>query len=835
MPIDDRSPNRNYKLPNAGNFLADDVQRLRDALVAIDADVFARYTKTEADQKLADLINGAPGALNTLNELAAAMGNDPNFAATITNALAGKPGFADVWTRTQADARYVQGINQTENTFTGTGSQTTFTLSQTPPTRESLLVTVDGVVQPVSAYTLSGSALILSEAPTSGASIRVLMLGIAGPVQSASTLNFAQAGTGAATRTVESKLRDVVSVKDFGVAGDGVTDDTVAMISAMAHCRNNNKVLAIEGNVVFNAASIPGGASTVDACSMTGAGGAVLTINGFASLSLNGISNTLVEDLKIVTNNRQRSEGDNPGSYVTLFVTASGTKASAVYRNLDFVNNVTSLTGEYRADPLIRETGCQQAVFQNIKASNATVVLTVASSNNVTVDGVVSFNAQTNVYLVSPTNYRVTGCALVNTQQQADYWVGRTFSTPKQINGMDNLLVEQGNNGVVAGLLTTWAIERAAYIQSSNVTVSSCLATNCDGYKVVGNSYASRIKNVYLSECHLDIDDAWTATRGRSSLALYTGYWVSNVHVNSCSLVNTRDTLTNPIGLVGLDSQGGATIDGVYIKNCTAINVAQFVRANMCDLTSAQLTALSPAGSFLVARNVVIESCYYKSAQFRAAGSMYVHRDTDASADAKATYATSNLTVRNNTILLGTAAADRDDWIFDMRYLDGCRCIDNNPDTFFANNGLFGATVTQPHQNIYMREANLRHNLNAGNLVTALSRFNLLKDSTLSFVGASAQGLAVTVSSLNVADGAPSAGLVAIDACGTGYLSIATSSNWAVQMIASGLHYFGRVMSGVKTDQVGTPPVTISAASSNIEIRGDLTPSTFYSAKLTKV
>jgi len=233
MPIDDRTTNRSYKLPNAGNFLADDVQRLRDALTAIDADIFARYTKSEADQKLADLINGAPGALDTLNELAAAMGNDPNFATTITNALAGKPGFADVWTRTQADARYVQGVTQTENTFTGTGSQTTFTLSQTPPTRESLLVTVDGVVQPVSEYNLSGSALILSEAPASGAKIRVLMLGVAGPVQSASTLNFTQAGTGAVTRTVDSKLKDVVSVKDFGAVGDATTNDTAAVQAAI--------------------------------------------------------------------------------------------------------------------------------------------------------------------------------------------------------------------------------------------------------------------------------------------------------------------------------------------------------------------------------------------------------------------------------------------------------------------------------------------------------------------------------------------------------------------------------------------------------------------------
>ncbi len=36
------------------------------------------------------LISGAPGALDTLNELASALGDDPNFAATVTNDLAGK-------------------------------------------------------------------------------------------------------------------------------------------------------------------------------------------------------------------------------------------------------------------------------------------------------------------------------------------------------------------------------------------------------------------------------------------------------------------------------------------------------------------------------------------------------------------------------------------------------------------------------------------------------------------------------------------------------------------------------------------------------------------------
>ena len=39
---------------------------------------------------IAALVASSPEALDTLNELAAALGNDPNFATTMTNALAGK-------------------------------------------------------------------------------------------------------------------------------------------------------------------------------------------------------------------------------------------------------------------------------------------------------------------------------------------------------------------------------------------------------------------------------------------------------------------------------------------------------------------------------------------------------------------------------------------------------------------------------------------------------------------------------------------------------------------------------------------------------------------------
>ena len=69
--------------------------------------------------------------------------------------------------------------NFTVDNFTGNGSATTFTLTDTPYSANSILVTVDGIVQTASTnYTVSGTTLSFgSSAPDSGAVITVVHMG----------------------------------------------------------------------------------------------------------------------------------------------------------------------------------------------------------------------------------------------------------------------------------------------------------------------------------------------------------------------------------------------------------------------------------------------------------------------------------------------------------------------------------------------------------------------------------------------------------------------------------------------------------------------------------
>lgn len=128
------------------------------------------------------------------------------------------------------------GQNYIVNTFVGNGLTTVFTLTEDPVVKTNVQVHIDGVYQNKASFSLSGTTLTFSEAPPLNASIEFI-IGSAIPVgteTTAAVVSYTQGGSGAVSRTVQSRLRDFVSVKDFGAVGDGVTDDTAAFNAAWA-------------------------------------------------------------------------------------------------------------------------------------------------------------------------------------------------------------------------------------------------------------------------------------------------------------------------------------------------------------------------------------------------------------------------------------------------------------------------------------------------------------------------------------------------------------------------------------------------------------------------
>lgn len=219
--------------------------------------------------------------------------------------------------------------------YTGNGSTVTYAMGYNPAIKSNVDVYIDGVYQNQDAFGISGTNLIFTAAPPLNSAIEIKV-----PVNVTSLTNtdssqlvYTQGGTGSVTRTVQSRLRDFVSVKDFGAVGDGVTDDTAAIQAALDYGYTSGQtVIGVSGDTYKVSSTINmNGSSDFGGCTfIVDAAFASEVIKSSASVA--GV--TLLRELRItypsITNNRTAGVATTAGS---VGIMIEGCRNCAFYVN----------------------------------------------------------------------------------------------------------------------------------------------------------------------------------------------------------------------------------------------------------------------------------------------------------------------------------------------------------------------------------------------------------------------------------------------------------------------------------------------------------------------
>ena len=282
----------------AGGFV---VSGLADPTAAQDA-----ATKAYVQARIADLTTGAPGLMNTLDELAAALGDDPNFATTVTNNIATKVAKAgdsmtgalsmgsnkitDLGTPTAA----TDATNKTyiDTLFGSTTSAATSATSAANSAASAVISASSATTSATSAATSAASAVIsASSAATSATSAAASESSVTGLTGSGLVRDMGDIITADTTSTTYINIATVAAAAATSAtsastsASSAATSVTSAATSASSASTSASSAATSASSAATSATSAANSATTAASYipDQTGNSGKFLTTNGTAA------------------------------------------------------------------------------------------------------------------------------------------------------------------------------------------------------------------------------------------------------------------------------------------------------------------------------------------------------------------------------------------------------------------------------------------------------------------------------------------------------------------------------------------------------------------------
>jgi len=415
-----------------------------------------------------------------------------------------------------------------KETQVATSGQTVFNLNTLvyKPGINNLSVYVDGVYQNPSTYTENTTSRItFSTGLHVGAIVDFVALSVndLSGTTDATSVTYTPAGSGAVTTTVANKLKQTVSVKDFGAVGNGATNDTAAIQAA------------INASAIGDfAVAFPAGNYLVTGV-LTGGDGLVLVGDGkgVSTITKGGVSGHILDILGTTTKNNISISG------LTFDVANVDSAIVCEYVSNFTVENCSFLNMKLWG----MHVGVQSAIDSVIRNDNVRIINCDFDTSSQTYEQVLVYNSS---------NVLVSGC---------DFRTG---------NSAIGIGIYQNLNGMIVDNCK-FNIHIGAYysISCDNITFSNCDFSSCSaGIQGANESDngafgATHTYNLIVDACRF-IDN---------NVALQLGAVIGATVIGCTFYLNKEQPIIIDDGntLTSVSPKNISIVSCIFQSNCTAV------------------------------------------------------------------------------------------------------------------------------------------------------------------------------------------------------------------------------------------------------------------------